>query len=103
MTVIQTRGKVSIQRVGIIVNLRKPMAGAAVRSFVGLLHRKGMDCLISEELRETCGEVCTVVPMEEIADRYAANYKITEQELDISRFTKPRQGTEPRIVEPIRR
>ena len=41
--------------------------------------------------------------LEEIADRYAANYKITEQELDISRFTKPRQGTEPRIVEPIRR
>lgn len=41
--------------------------------------------------------------LEEIADRYAANYKITEQELDISRFIKPRQGTEPRIVEPIRR
>lgn len=41
--------------------------------------------------------------LEEIAERYAANYKITEQELDISRFMKPRQGTEPRIVEPIRR
>ncbi len=41
--------------------------------------------------------------LEEIAERYAANYKITEQELDISRFMKPRQGAEPRTVEPIRR
>jgi len=41
--------------------------------------------------------------LEEIAERYAANYKITEQELDISRFIKPRRDTEPRIVEPIRR
>ena len=41
--------------------------------------------------------------LEEVAERYAANYKITEQELDISRFIKPRRGTEPRIVEPIRR
>jgi hypothetical protein len=41
--------------------------------------------------------------LEEIAERYAANYKIMEQELDISRFTKPRRDTEPRIVEPIRR
>jgi len=41
--------------------------------------------------------------LEEIAERYAANYKITEQELDIRRFMKPRRGTEPRIVEPIRR
>jgi len=41
--------------------------------------------------------------LEEIAERYAANYKITEQELDISRFLKPKRGTEPRIVEPIRR
>jgi hypothetical protein len=41
--------------------------------------------------------------LEEIAERYAANYKITEQELNISRFMKPMQGTEPRIVEPIRR
>lgn len=41
--------------------------------------------------------------LEEIAERYAANYKITEQELDIRRFMKPRPGTEPRIVEPIRR
>lgn len=41
--------------------------------------------------------------LEEIAQRYAANYKITQQELDIRRFMKPRRGTEPRIVEPIRR
>jgi len=41
--------------------------------------------------------------LEEIAERYAANYKITEQELDISRFMKLRRDTEPRIVEPIRR
>lgn len=41
--------------------------------------------------------------LEEIAERYAANYKITEQELDISRFLKPRRGAEPRIVEPVRR
>ncbi|HPC96100.1 MAG TPA: hypothetical protein PLU87_14230 [Sedimentisphaerales bacterium] len=41
--------------------------------------------------------------LEEIFERYAANYKITEQELDISRFMRPRQGTEPRTVEPVRR
>ncbi len=44
--------------------------------------------------------------MEEIttySDRYAQNYKITPQRLDISRFLKPRQGTEPMTVEPIRR
>jgi Na+-transporting methylmalonyl-CoA/oxaloacetate decarboxylase gamma subunit len=41
--------------------------------------------------------------LEEIYERYAANYKITEQELDISRFMKRRQGTEPRTVEPVRR
>jgi hypothetical protein len=41
--------------------------------------------------------------LEEIAERYAANYKITEQELNISRFMKPSKGAEPRIVEPIRR
>ena len=41
--------------------------------------------------------------LEEIVERYAANYKITEEELDIRRFTKPRQGAEPRTVEPIRR
>jgi hypothetical protein len=38
-----------------------------------------------------------------VYERYAATYKITEQELDISRFMKPRQGTEPRTVEPVRR
>jgi len=36
-------------------------------------------------------------------DRYAQMYKITPQRLDISRFMKPRQGTEPRMVEPIGR
>ncbi len=36
-------------------------------------------------------------------DRYAMMYKITPQRLDISRFLKPRQGTQPRIVEPPRR
>jgi hypothetical protein len=41
--------------------------------------------------------------LEEIYERYASNYKITEQELDISRFMKPRQGTEPRTVEPVQR
>jgi len=44
--------------------------------------------------------------MEEITqyqDRYATMYKITPQRLDISRFMKPRRGTEPRTVEPIRR
>jgi hypothetical protein len=44
--------------------------------------------------------------MEEItqySDRYAGTYKITPQRLDISRFMKPRRGTEPRTVEPMRR
>ncbi len=43
--------------------------------------------------------------MEEItqySDRYAQMYKITPQRLDISKFLKPRQGTEPRTVEPVR-
>jgi hypothetical protein len=43
--------------------------------------------------------------MEEITqyqDRYAQQYKITPQRLDISKFMKPRRGTEPRQVEPIR-
>ena len=39
--------------------------------------------------------------LEEVSERYAANYKITPQELDITRFLKPRQGTEPRTVEPV--
>jgi len=44
--------------------------------------------------------------MEEIttySDRYEKMYNITPQELDISRFMKPRRGTEPRTVEPIRK
>jgi len=43
--------------------------------------------------------------MEEItqySDRYAQMYKITPERLDISKFLKPRQGTEPREVKPIR-
>jgi len=40
--------------------------------------------------------------LEEIAERYARNYKITPEEMDISRFLKPRQGTQPYTVEPIR-
>ncbi|MEN6575143.1 MAG: hypothetical protein ABFD90_02280 [Phycisphaerales bacterium] len=43
--------------------------------------------------------------MEEIAqysDRNAQTYKITPERLDITKFLKPRQGTEPRTVEPVR-
>lgn len=43
--------------------------------------------------------------MEEItqySDSYAQTYKITPQRLDISKFLKPGQGTEPREVKPIR-
>jgi hypothetical protein len=43
--------------------------------------------------------------MEEItqySDRYAKTYKITPQRLDISKFLKPRQGLQPREVQPIR-
>jgi hypothetical protein len=36
-------------------------------------------------------------------DRYAQMYKITPQRLDISKFMKPRKGTEPREVRPIQR
>ena len=39
--------------------------------------------------------------LDEIYDRYAVNYKITEEELDISRFMTRRPGTEPRKVEPV--
>jgi len=44
--------------------------------------------------------------MEEIvfySDRYAKQYNITPQRLDISKFMKPRQGAEPREVRPIQR
>ncbi len=41
--------------------------------------------------------------LEDISERHGARYKITEQELDISRFMEPRQGTEPRRVEPVQR
>ncbi|HNS22029.1 MAG TPA: hypothetical protein PKH24_16110 [Sedimentisphaerales bacterium] len=39
--------------------------------------------------------------LEEVAERHA-QYNITQQELDISRFLKPRRGTEPREVKPVR-
>jgi hypothetical protein len=41
--------------------------------------------------------------LEEISDRYAQNYHITPQEMDISRYLKPRPGTQPFNVEPLRR
>jgi hypothetical protein len=41
--------------------------------------------------------------LEEIYERYAANYKITRQELDITRFLKPRPGTQAIKVDPLRR
>jgi hypothetical protein len=40
--------------------------------------------------------------LEEMPERFWRNYKVTEQELDISKFLKPRRGTEPRTVEPMR-
>jgi len=41
--------------------------------------------------------------LEEIYERHAAAFKITRQELDISKFLKPRPGTQPVKVEPVRR
>jgi len=44
--------------------------------------------------------------MEEITqyqERYAQQYRITPQRLDISRFMKPRRGAEPREVRPVER
>lgn len=40
--------------------------------------------------------------LEEMPERFWRIYKVTEQELDISRFLKPRKGTQPRTVEPKR-
>jgi hypothetical protein len=40
--------------------------------------------------------------LEEMPERFWRNYKVTEQELDISKFLKPRQGTQPFTVEPKR-
>jgi len=40
--------------------------------------------------------------LEDMPERFRPNYKVTEQELDISKFLKPRRGTEPRTVEPMR-
>ncbi|MBN1359432.1 MAG: hypothetical protein JW993_02520 [Sedimentisphaerales bacterium] len=41
--------------------------------------------------------------LEEIFERYGDQYQITEQDLDISRFLKSRQGTVPMDVEPVQR
>jgi hypothetical protein len=41
--------------------------------------------------------------LEEISERYAANYNITPQELDISRFLKTKPGTQAIRVEPVQR
>ena len=40
--------------------------------------------------------------LEEMPERFWRNYKVTETELDVSKFLKQRQGTEPRTVEPVR-
>lgn len=40
--------------------------------------------------------------LEEMPERFWRNYKVTEAELDIRRFLKPRQGAQPRTVEPKR-
>jgi len=40
--------------------------------------------------------------LEEMPERFWRNYKVTEQELDISQFLTQRRGTQPHIVEPIR-
>ena len=40
--------------------------------------------------------------LEEMPERFWRNYKVTEQELDISKFMKPRPGTQPMTVEPLR-
>jgi hypothetical protein len=41
--------------------------------------------------------------LEEMPERFWRNYKVTEEELDISKFLKQRRGTQPFTVEPIRR
>ncbi len=40
--------------------------------------------------------------LEEMPERFRPNYKVTEQELDISKFLKQRRGTQPHTVEPLR-
>jgi len=40
--------------------------------------------------------------LEEMPERFWRNYKVTEEELDISMFLKQRPGTQPFTVEPIR-
>ena len=40
--------------------------------------------------------------LEEMPERFWRNYKVTEEELDISKFLQQRRGTQPRTVEPIR-
>ena len=40
--------------------------------------------------------------LEDMPERYWTNYKVTEEELDISKFMKRRPGTQARTVEPVR-
>lgn len=40
--------------------------------------------------------------MESMPERFRDNYKVTEQEMDISAFVKQRRGTQPFTVEPMR-
>lgn len=41
--------------------------------------------------------------LEEISERFGEQYRITPQEMDISRFMKPRRGSQPATVEPVQR
>ena len=41
--------------------------------------------------------------LEEIYEGHGAQYNITPQEMDISRFMKPRRGSQPVSVEPVQR
>jgi len=40
--------------------------------------------------------------LEEMPERFWRSYKVTEEELDISKFLKQRPGTQPHTVEPVR-
>lgn len=39
--------------------------------------------------------------LEDMPERFRSNYKVTEEEMDISKFLKQRRGTQPMTVEPI--
>lgn len=40
--------------------------------------------------------------LEDMPERFRPNYKVTEQEMDISMFLKQRRGTQPMTVEPLK-